>query len=116
MDKERLTTKISTRTETIINSLNNITDDNDKYMFILKSPRHPQLYSLIKLNKDNPVRPIVLYVTEHIEFKPIHSAKNLFGLIEKIKNMQLTNNAKSVSFEGKKNLSIISPDRLHLIN
>ena len=79
------------------------------------SAKPPKLYSLIKLHKNGyPIRPVVSFftapsyifskkliyiITENTNFLAKYSVKNSTELINKIKNINLADNAKLISFD-----------------
>ena len=100
--------------------------ENEKYKLTVMNPQTPKMYSLLKLHKNNmPIRPVVSYITapsvklsnklieiitKYCNFKSKFSIKNSFELVENIKNINIPNNAKLISFDVQNLFPSIPPN------
>lgn len=119
--------------KTLIHNCKSLFIEKDSYKLTLMNPQAPKLYSLVKLHKTgNPIRPVVSFfsapsyklskklidiILNHTNFSASFSIKNSYELVNKIKNINLPQNSKFISFDVT-NLfpSIPIVDTIKLVN
>lgn len=124
------TNKYQLQLKTTIKNCRNILENIPSYTLHVMNPRPPILYGLPKLHKDNiPIRPVVSYINAPtyklcqklnkilptvINLKNNYSIKNTSQFIERVKNINLPDNACLVSFDVKNLFTSIPTDELLL--
>lgn len=109
------TTKYQKEVKEMINKYKSIFSDGDQRRLVNQNPQPPRMYGQPKLHKENiPIRPVVSYNSsptykiekklsqifkEKTKFQAKYSLKNTQDLVNKIKDIEIPENAKLVSFD-----------------